>query len=186
MSANEWAPRYAEELLAPLGGRWAHVRGVARQAAWVSIILPPSERVVLVTAAYLHDLGYAPSLARTGLHPLDGARHLRALGHERLAGLVAYHSGSRREAELRGLVGELAEFEDEASDTAMALTYCDMTTSATGAIVTFPERLADVERRYGADHVVSQALRQARPELERYIQLVEASLREAESSQIRR
>ena len=29
----------------------------------------------------------------TGFHALDGACHLRALGHERLAGLVAYHSG---------------------------------------------------------------------------------------------
>jgi hypothetical protein len=152
----------------------------------VSSILPPSERDVLVAAAYLHDLGYAPSLARTGLHALDGARHLRALGRKRLAGLIAYHSGSRREAELRGLMGELAEFEDEASDTAMALTYCDMTTSATGALVTLPERRADVERRYGADHVVSQALRQALPELERYIQLVEASLRDIEPSQVRR
>jgi hypothetical protein len=186
MSTNEWAQRYAEELLAPLGERWAHVRGVAREAGQVSVILPPSERDVLVAAAHLHDLGYAPSLVDTGLHPLDGARHLRALGHERLAGLVAYHSGSRREAELRGLTAELAEFEDEASDTAMALTYCDMTTSATGAIVTFSERLADVEHRYGADHVVSQALRQARREIERCIRLVEARLREFESSQVRR
>jgi HD domain len=186
MSTREWALRYAEELLAPLGDRWAHVQGVARQASRVSVVLPPSERDVLVAAAYLHDLGYSPSLVETGLHPLDGARHLRALGHERLAGLVAYHSGSRREAQLRGLMAELAEFEDEASATAMALTYCDMTTSATGAIVTFPERLADVERRYGTDHVVSQALRRAWPEIERCIQMVEASLREFESSQVRR
>ncbi len=31
----------------------------------------------LVAAAYLHDIGYAPELAITGFHPLDGARHLR-------------------------------------------------------------------------------------------------------------
>jgi hypothetical protein len=186
MSISEWARIYAEELLAPLGDRWAHVRGVARQAARVSIILPPGERDVLVAAAWLHDLGYAASLVETGLHALDGARHVRVLGHERLAGLVAYHSGSRREAGLRRLVTELAEFEDEASDTATALTYCDMTTSATGAIVTFRERLADVERRYGADHVVSQSLRWARPEIERCIQMVEARLHEVEASQVRR
>jgi hypothetical protein len=186
MSTSEWARMYVEELLAPLGDRWAHVREVAHQAAQVSVILLPSERDVLVAAAWLHDLGYAPSLVETGLHALDGARHVRVLGHERLAGLVAHHSGSRREAELRGLMAELAEFEDEASDTAMALTYCDMTTSATGAIVTFRERLADVERRYGADHVVAKSLRQARPEIERCIQMVEARLREFESSQVRR
>jgi len=186
MSTSDWALRYAEELLAPQGDRWAHVRGVARQAVQVSVILPPSERDVLVAAAWLHDLGYTPSLAETGLHSLDGARHLRALGHERLAGLVAYHSGSRREAELRGFVAELAKFEDEASDTAMALTYCDMTTSATGAVVAFPERLADVEHRYGADHVVSQALRRSRPEIERCIRMVEARLHKVGASQVRR
>ncbi len=70
MSTSEWAARHAEELLAPLGDRWAHVRGVARQAAQVSVVLPPSERDVLVAAAYLHDLGYAPSLVSRVRGPL--------------------------------------------------------------------------------------------------------------------
>jgi HD superfamily phosphodiesterase len=101
MTTSDWAASYAEELLSPLGDRWLHVRGVARQAQRVASILPADERDDLVAAAYLHDLGYAPSLVQTGLHPLDGARHLRALGHERLAGLVAHHSGAEAEAELR-------------------------------------------------------------------------------------
>jgi hypothetical protein len=185
MSTSEWAQSYAEQLLAPLGDRWAHVEGVARRAGRVSVVLPLSERDVLVAAAWLHDLGYAPSLMKTGLHALDGARRLRALGQERLAALVAYHSGSRHEAELRGLAAELAAFDDEASDTSMALTYCDMTTNAIGEVVTFPERLADVERRYGADHLVPQALRRARPEIERSIHLVEARFREI-APQVRR
>jgi hypothetical protein len=178
MMLTEWAAHYAEELLAPLGDRWAHVQGVARQARRVAPILPAEERDVLIASAYLHDLGYAPSLATTGLHPLDGARHLRALGHERLAGLVAYHSGARGEAELRGLAGALAEFQDEASATSMALTYCDMTTDVTGGAITFAERLAGIERRYGADHIVARSVRRARPEIERCIQTVEARLRE--------
>jgi hypothetical protein len=185
MSTEEWAESYAERLIAPLGDRWAHVRGVARQASRVSVALPPGDRDVLIAAAWLHDLGYAPSLAHTGLHALDGARHLRTLGQERLAGLVAYHAGSRHEAELRGLAADLAAFEDEASDTSRALTYCDMTTDATGAVVTFADRLADVERRYGADHLVPSALRRARPEIERCIGLVEARLRAA-AAQIKR
>jgi hypothetical protein len=155
------------------------VLGVARQAQRVAAILPAGERDELLAAAYLHDLGYAPALVRTGLHPLDGARHLRALGHERLAGLVAYHSGARAEAELRGLAAELAEFEDEASATSMALTYCDLTTGATGEPVTLAERLADIERRYGSGHVVTRSVYQARPELERCIYHVEAGLRSA-------
>jgi hypothetical protein len=174
---SDWAASYAEELLSPLSDRWLHVQGVARQAQRVASTLPAVERDDLVAAAYLHDLGYAPALVQTGWHHLDGARHLRALGRERLAGLVAYHSGARAEAELRGLVAELAEFEDEASATSMALTYCDMTTGATGEPVTLAERLADVERRYGAAHVVTRSLHQARPDVERCIQQVEASLR---------
>ncbi|HEX6676520.1 MAG TPA: HD domain-containing protein [Actinomycetes bacterium] len=177
MTTSDWAASYAEELLAPLGDRWRHVQGVARQAQRVAPILPADEREDLVAAAYLHDLGYAPSLVQTGLHPLDGARHLRSLGRERLAALVAYHSGARAEAELRGLAAELAEFRDEASATSVALTYCDMTTGAAGEPVTLAERLADVERRYGASHVVTRSVRLARPELERCVQQVEAGLR---------
>jgi hypothetical protein len=115
MTLTGWAAGYAEELLAPLGDRWAHVQGVVRQAQEVAAILPVEEREVLVAAAYLHDLGYAHALVETGFHALDGARHLRVLGHERLAGLVAYHSGAGGEAELRGLTAELAEFADEDS-----------------------------------------------------------------------
>jgi hypothetical protein len=88
-------------------------------------------------------------VVQTDLHALDGARHLRTFGHERLAGLVAYHSGARAEAELRGLAGEP---------------------------VTLAERLADIEHRYGADHVVTRSVNQARPELERCIQQVEARM----------
>ena len=183
MTTSDWAASYAEKLLAPLGDRWLHVQGVARQAQQVGSILPADERGALVVAAYLHDLGYAPALVQTGLHALDGARHLRALGRERLAGLVAYHSGARAEAELRGLAAELAEFDDEASATSMALTYCDMTTGATGEAVTLAERLAGIERRYGAEHVVTHSARQAQPELERCIQHVEASLRSSAASQ---
>ena len=173
-----WAANYAEELLSPLGDRWAHVQGVVRQARRVSPILPAADGDVLLAAAYLHDLGYAPCLVETGMHALDGARHLRAVGQERLAGLVAYHSGARREAELRGLAAELVEFPDEASATSMALTYCDMTTSATGQVVTFPGRLADVERRYGPDHIVTRSLRGAGPEVERCIAFVQERLSE--------
>jgi hypothetical protein len=112
------------------------------------------------------------------MHALDGARHLRARGHERLAGLVAYHSGARGEAELRGLAAELAEFHDEASATSMALTYCDMTTSGTGEAVSFPERVADVERRHGGDSIVARSVRRARLEVERCIAFVEGRLSE--------
>ena len=131
-----WAKEHAASWLADLGARWHHVRGVARRAQRISQALAPQDRPYLVAAAWLHDIGYAPSLAATAFHPLDGARHLRALGHERLAQLVAYHSSARWEAEALGLSDDLAVFPREDSATADALTYCDMTTSPTGQRVT--------------------------------------------------
>lgn len=49
---------------------------------------------LLLAAATLHDVGYAPRLAATGFHPLDGARFLRDEhgAEERLVRLVANHS----------------------------------------------------------------------------------------------
>jgi hypothetical protein len=114
-------------------------------------------------------------------HPIDGARHLRELGRERLAGLVAYHSGARWEAEGRGLAEELAEFSDEGSAVTGLLTYCDMTTGPAGESFTLEERLAEVERRYGPEHVVTRSLcYAARPWLESYVAWAEEALRRAE------
>lgn len=171
-----WAELQATILLSDLGDRWTHVRAVARCAERVSAALAPEDRPYLVAAAWLHDIGYAPRLAATEFHPLDGARHVRALGHERLAGLVAYHSGARHEAALRALASEVAEFPDEASDVSAALTYCDMRTGPAGESVTLEERLADVERRYGPEHVVPRALARARLDLAHQIKRTEAAL----------
>ena len=177
----EWAAVYAEGLLGSLGDRWGlHSAGVAEQARRVGVVVNEGERAVLLASAYLHDIGYAPSLAVTGCHALDGARHLRDLGHERLAGLVAYHSGSRFEAELRGLAEELAAFADEDSALTRLLTYCDMTTGPRGESFTLDERLSEVGRRYGPDHVVTRSLSAARPWLEECIAWTEAALRRAE------
>ena len=98
-----WAEQQAAALLADLGDRWRHVQAVAAQARQVSAAVPPEDRPYLVAAAWLHDIGYAPPLNKLGFHPVDGARHLRQQGLERLASLVAYHSGARFEAEERGL-----------------------------------------------------------------------------------
>jgi hypothetical protein len=43
MTLTGWAADYAEELLAPLGDRWAHVQGVDRQAERVAAILPAQD-----------------------------------------------------------------------------------------------------------------------------------------------
>jgi hypothetical protein len=64
----------------------------------------------------------------------------------------------------------------------MTLTYCDMTTGPAGEIITYEERLAGVERRYGAEHVVARSVRHARAEVERSAEFVAGRLREVAAS----
>lgn len=123
---------------------------------------------MLVAAAWLHDVGYAPGAVDTGLHALDGARFLRAQGavDERVTALVAHHSAAMLEAELRGLAQQLAaEFECEVSPVADALWYCDMTTGPDGQRVSVHERFAEIRSRYGPGHVVTEFIIRAAPEL---------------------
>jgi HD domain len=172
----EWSAGEAEHLLSPLGDRWLHVQGVAMRARRVARALPVSERPRLLAAAYLHDVGWAPTLRETGFHPLDGARWARRHGHDGLARLIAHHSGARFEAQVRGLDGELGEFEREDSATADALTFCDLTTSPRGEQVTVAERMDDIVRRYGARHVVAVSLGHARASLLEAVSRTEALL----------
>lgn len=160
-----WAAERAATLLAPLGNRWLHVQGVVERADWVGAIFDEEDRFFLIAAAYLHDIGYAPSLLTTGFHPIDGASYLRSCHQERLASLVAYHSEAQYEAQLRGLASQLALFPREYSAVADALTYCDMTTDSVGRLVSFQERIADIFRRYEETHLVAQAIHQALPAL---------------------
>jgi hypothetical protein len=64
----------------------------------------------------------------------------------------------------------------------MALTYCDMTTGPTGEVMSYEERLASVEDRYGAEHIVARSVRQARAEVERCTAFVQGLLREVAAS----
>jgi hypothetical protein len=176
MSRVEWAAAHAAELLSELPGRWLHTEGVVGQARRVSEAMSSEADDVLIAAAYLHDIGYVPALVRTGFHPLDGAMHLRELGEERLAGLVAYHSGAEVEARLRGLGDHLAQFGRELSEVADALTYCDVTTAPDGSVVGVDDRIADIEDRHDADDPVVVALRVARPEIQRAVDAIEARL----------
>jgi hypothetical protein len=167
MSLTSWAAASAERLLSPLGNRWRHVRQVAEQARQLAAVVPPEDRDLLVAAAYLHDVGYAPSLAITGFHPLDGARWIRDTGPGgRLARLVAHHSCAIYEARVRGLAEVLiAEFEPEDSPTYDALVFCDMTTGPTGTTVLFEDRIREIRERYGPGHEVTIALDSGHPAL---------------------
>ena len=159
----EWASAQAETLISPLGNRWKHVQGVVAQAHQIAHIFQEDEQQYLIAATYLHDIGYAPSLQKTGFHPLDGAYYLSLQRKDRLVSLVAYHSEAQFEADLRGLTPELSSFPREYSAVADALTYCDMTTNAIGSRVSFQERIDDILARYGSEDLAAQAIRRAVP-----------------------
>ena len=168
MILTSWAVANSERFLSPLGSRWSHVRQVGEQACRIAHVVPPTDRDLLVAAAYLHDVGYAPELTKTGFHPLDGARWIRDHGPGgRLARLVAHHSCAIYEAHVRGL-GEilLSEFEPENSATYDALVFCDLTIGPRGESLSFDERISDIYGRYGPDHEVSRALDLSRSVLE--------------------
>ena len=145
--------------------RWRHVQGVARRASHIAPSVAGSDDT-LVCAAWLHDIGYAPKVAASGFHPLDGARFLAAAGvSKRLVGLVAHHSCAALEAELRGLAAELADFEHEHGAVRDALWYCDITTSPDGEPVAAAERIAEIKQRYGPGHLVTRFITLATPDL---------------------
>lgn len=173
-----WAAKTAGAFLSPLGRRWSHVRQVAARAQVVGASLG-LDRETLVAAAYLHDIGYAPELAETGFHPLDGGRFVRAQGHEQLARLVAHHSGARFEADLRGIPDYLDEFPFEDSPLALALTYCDLTTGPDGSPVSLEYRVAEINERYGSHHTTARAINQGLPEFERARAEIERRMSEA-------
>lgn len=175
-----WAWRIAEaELSDALPRRWAHSQGVATRAAGLTQIMGPRTEL-LTSAAVLHDVGYAPRLALTGFHPLDGARFLRDehSADERVTRLVANHTFALLEAEERGLRPVLeAEFpllEDRSL--VDALVYCDMTTTPSGEPTSARERVAEIVGRYGADSIVGRFIRRAAPEIFAAVGRVEAAL----------
>lgn len=161
MDVVAWAADQSRRRLATVGTRWAHSHAVAARAQQIAVVVDRADRSILVAAAHLHDIGYAPELVACGFHPLDGARWLQDEGLVRLAGLVAHHTGAMFEAEALGLAEEMARFRDERSAVSDALTYSDLTTGPAGEPVNVAERLGEIQQRYGSTSPVVCALERA-------------------------
>ena len=154
-----------------LADRWRHVQAVARRAAELTPAVPTADQGLIVAAAWLHDIGYAPDLVATGMHAIDGARYLLRCGYPpRLAALVAHHSGARFEATERDLVHELDDFPLETSPVAEALATADLTTGPRGQPMTFPQRLEEILARYPDNSPVHIAMRRAQSTLAAQVQ----------------
>lgn len=151
-----------EQLVSPLGQRWRHVLAVAARSDALRDVVG-ADGDILVATAWLHDIGYAPEIAETGFHALDGARYLRDHGYpDRIACLVAHHSGARFEAVERGLEDRLAIFELEDSPVMDALITADLTTGPDGTPCTYDQRIDEVLARYPVGHPVYRTWSTAR------------------------
>lgn len=160
------ARELAQARLAPLPRRWAHTIGVARAADHYSTRLAPAGRTAVTAAAWLHDIGYAPSLIDTGFHPLDGARYLSREGfHPVIVSLVAHHTGADSEAYERGLLAELAGFPSSVRPLLDVLTAADLSTSPTGEPVHPEARIAEILTRYQPHDPVHRAVTHSRTQL---------------------
>ena len=108
-------------------------------------------------------LGYARSVARTGFHPVDGARFVCEAGFSELVvSLVAFHSAAEFEARERGLDYSLLAFARPPVELSDMLTSCDLTTGPDGTPVEAEHRISEVLERYGTDDPVHRAVRAAR------------------------
>lgn len=146
--------------------RWSHVQGVARAASAVAYRVEPVDAEAIVAAAWLHDVGYAPGIATTGFHPVDGARFATGAGMPDLVvALIAHHTGADTEAEERGLSAALAEFARPPRDLLDLVTFADMTTSPDGEPITAEARVAEILSRYGEGDPVFAAVSRSAPEL---------------------
>jgi HD superfamily phosphodiesterase len=167
-------------LAEPLPRRWLHVQGVGRKAESIAHIVG-DDAETLICAAWLHDVGYAPYLAKTGLHSLDGARYLRDVQgtDDQVCRLIAHHSFAVIEARNRGLLNDLlTEFRPVDGLMADSLTYCDMTTGPDGKPTEVEARLNEILTRYREGSVVAKSIVEARDQIRRSVLAVTSSLGE--------
>jgi putative nucleotidyltransferase with HDIG domain len=146
--------------------RLAHSQAVARRAEFLAFTVDQESAPLLLAAAWLHDIGYAPGLRNTGYHPIDGAHHLQSIGWPpAIYNQVAHHSGARFVATVMQLDRQLDPYPFSQNALSDALTVADQTTGPHGEAVTVEERMSDMLRRHGPNS--PNAL--ADPLRERYI-----------------
>ena len=176
------ARRLAQQLLEPLGRRWAHVQAVAEKAQELAPAVAEQDQDLLVVAAWLHDVGYSPDVRDTGSHQIDGAEYLDRHGYpKRLCALIAHHSAASYEIAEHGLTDRLALWEQEVSPVADALWMADMTTGPAGQRMGYPERLDEILERYEPNSTVARAMVAARVSIEHAIEQTQRRLARAQT-----
>lgn len=182
------AYRFAGELLScGMPRRFLHTKGVAEAGERLARVLAPRHLNDIVSAAWLHDVGYAPDLVDTGFHPVDGARYARGVGFSpNVVSLIAHHTGAVIEARERGLQDPLAMFPFPLDVVELAILSCaDLCTGPDGTPVDPGDRITEVLQRYPATDPVHRAITTSGPVLVDQARLVLAAAETARYEQPR-
>lgn len=148
--------RRPEDWFAPDNDRLAHIQQVIRTAQAIEARRSFAGR--LIAAATYHDIGYAPSLATTGFHPVDGAETARKDGFDgEIVDAVLHHSGarglaSRSRPDLMHMYGPDCRMTETALS--RALTFCDNRSGPRGESLSLAARIADIRVRHAGNAAI--------------------------------
>ena len=157
------AQNLAQTLLADDPTRLAHVRGAGTIAGLVTGALHVDQPEIIVAAAWLHDIGYAPAIARTGFHPVDGALFLAREGWpDPVVLMVAHHSHAAILAPHYGVQHHMALLEHVRGPADDIITFSDLRAGPNGLGAEPRDRVDDMRRRHANSTVVPHAIREAR------------------------
>lgn len=177
------AERTARRILKDDRQRTAHVEGAARAAAHVARDCDPGIAASVVAAAWLHDIGYAQPLVRTGFHPLDGALHLAGQGWpDDVVRLVAHHSHAAMLAAYYGVTDHLTVLDPVPGPAPDLLTFADLVSGVDGSGTTIRARIQQMRERHASGlSIVPAEVRE-----QRYRRLEQTGLRVLRSNRISR
>src|SRR6478735_2884086 len=153
----------AREWVSGMPGRWQHLSAVGRLAECVRAQTPGVSSAV-VSAAWVHDIGYSAALVDTGMHAIDGARALQRFGApSEVVALVAHHTGASFEAEERELANALLLFPHPDPEALDELTLLDLVVGPTGDLMSPAHRIEEILSRYGREEAVHRAVTRSAP-----------------------
>jgi len=167
------AQTLAQSLLAHDPVRLEHVRGAALIAGMAAGAMGVEQPETVVAAAWLHDIGYTPSIAHTGFHPLDGALFLAREGWpDSVVLLVAHHSHAAVIAPYYGVHHHMAVLDHVHGHAEDVITFSDLRAGTDGRGADPRDRIDDMRRRHADRTFVPEEIREAR-----YRMLLTASAR---------
>lgn len=155
----------AREHVTGMGDRWAHLSTVGRVASALASRRDLVSEVV-VSAAWVHDIGYSSDLVVTGLHPLDGAWFLQRAGApQAVVALVGHHSGAAVGAQERGLAACFRELAIPDANDLDVLTMVDLAVGPSGQLMLDVDRIGEILSRYEEEDPVHRAVPRSRSQL---------------------